>query len=497
MDTSTRTEQALSYETHIPGKRNMPETRPLLVLLLLCSAQFMVVLDFSIVNIALPIIQRELGFSPQNLQWVVTAYSLTFGGFLLLGGRLGDLFGKRRLFIIGLAIFAVTSLLGGIAQSVLWLVVARALQGLGGAIISPTSFSLLTTTFHEGPPRNKALGVVGAVASSGFAAGAILGGVLTAGPGWRWVFFVNVPIALITALCTPLLLRETGKPQGRPQVDIIGAVCVTIGLVALVYTLSQGNEIGWTSLQTLSLLAVGLLFLIVFVIVESRVKAPLIRLSIFRSRTLTGANLVGLLVPGLLGATVFIITLYMQKVLNYDAITTGLAFLPMAFPLMFLSNIVSRFVPLVGVQRLIVGGLLVVALGLLLLTRISIENNYAATLLPGTLVIGLGIAPVFTAMAVAATSGINDEEQGLATGLLNTSQQVGSGVVLALIAVVSAIRTAALQHTAGGDKVALVGGFQAALLACIALSFLAVLIALFLIRQRAHPPVADVSPWNH
>ncbi len=444
----------------------------------------MVVLDFSIVNVALPAIQRDLGFTTQNLQWIITAYSLTFGGFLLLGGRIGDLFGRRRLFMIGLVLFAFASFMGGIAQSALWLIIARAVQGLGAAIISPTSFSLITTTFHEGPPRNKALGVVGAVASSGFAVGALLGGILTEGPGWRWVFFVNVPVAIASIILTPMFLKETEKEQGQRQIDVLGAITITLGLVALVYALAQGNVIGWGSPQTLILLGVALILLVAFVFIEIRVKVPLIRLSIFRLRTLTGANLIGFLAPGALGAMVFIVTLYMQKVLAYDPVTTGVAFLPMALVFIVVTNVVSRFVPRFGVQRLLIIGMFVMAVGLLLLTRISVENNYWTTLFPGTLVVAVGIGPSFTVMAIAATSGVSDSEQGLASGLLNTTQQVGSGLVLAVVAVVAAAQTTTLLHTQGiSAKAALVGGFRYAFIAGAVFAVLAGIVAIFVIRQ--------------
>jgi len=488
MDTFTRAvdmPQEVASNNSTTQNQNTSGKRSLLVLILLCSAQFMVVLDFSIVNVALPAIQRDLGFTTQNLQWIVTAYSLTSGGFLLLGGRIGDLFGRRRLFIIGLVLFACASFMGGIAQSALWLIIARAVQGIGSAIIAPTSFSLITTTFQEGPARNKALGVVGAVASTGFAAGALLGGLLTAGPGWRWVLFVNVPVAIAAIILTPILLKETEKEQGQRQVDVLGAITITLGLVALVYALAQGNQIGWAAPQTLILLAVALVLLVAFVFIEARAKIPLIRLSIFRLRTLTGANLIGMLAPGALGSMVFVVTLYMQKVLGYTPTTTGLAFLPMSFVLMIVSNVVSRFVPRFGVQKLLIAGMLVMAAGLLILTRISVDNNYWGTLLPGTLIVALGIGPSFTAMAIAATAGVSDKEQGLATGLLNTSQQVGSGLVLAVVAVVSATRTAALQQGAGASaKAALVGGFQFAFIVCAGFALLSALVAIFVIRQQ-------------
>ncbi len=487
MNTSTRdlhTQQETAPNTINTAQQTI-DRHSWFVLFLLCTAQFMVVLDFSIVNVALPAIQRELGFTTQNLQWIITAYSLTFGGFLLLGGRIGDLFGRRRLFLIGLFLFAFASFMGGVAQSALWLIIARGVQGLGAAIISPTSFSLITTTFHEGPPRNKALGVVGAVASSGFAAGALLGGLLTASIGWRWVLFVNVPVAIAAIILTPLLLKETEKEQGQRQVDVLGAITITLGLVALVYAFAQGNQIGWGSAQTLLLLATGVILLVVFVFIETRVKVPLIRLSIFRLRTLTGANLIGFLAPGAVGASVFTITLYMQKVLGYAPTATGIAFLPMSLIFFIDSNLVARFVPRFGVQRILIAGMFVSALGYLLLTQISVGSSYWTTLLPGTLVVAMGMGPSFTAMAIAATAGVSDREQGLATGLFNTTQQVGSGLVLAVVAVVSAIQTTALQHMQGvSEKAALVGGFRYALIACAVFAILSCLVAIFVIRQN-------------
>ena len=489
MNTSTRDisppQAASTNDTSTAKNSQSIDGRSWFILILLCSAQFMVILDFSIVNVALPAIQRDLGFTTQNLQWIITAYSLTCGGFLLLGGRIGDLFGRRRLFIVGLVLFAFASFMGGIAQSALWLIIARAVQGLGAAIISPTSFSLITTMFHEGPPRNKALGVVGAVASSGFAAGALLGGILTAGPGWRWVLFVNVPVAIAAIILTPLFLKETEKEQGQRQVDVLGAITITLGLIALVYALAQGNQIGWGSLQTLILFGVALVLLVSFVFIEMRVRVPLIRLSIFRMRTLTGANLIGLLAPGALGASVFIVTLYMQKVLGYPPTTTGIAFLPMALVFIIDSNVVARFVPRFGVQRILIAGMFVTALGLLLLTRISVDSNYWTTLLPGTLVVALGMGPSFTAMAIAATAGVSDREQGLATGLFNTTQQVGSGLVLAIVSVISAIQTTSLMHQQGvSAKAALVGGFQYAFIAGAVFAALAGIVAIFVIRQN-------------
>ncbi|MFL5663636.1 MAG: MFS transporter, partial [Ktedonobacteraceae bacterium] len=352
-----------------------------LALALLCIAEFMIVLDFSIVNVALPSMQKDLNFSTQNLQWVVSAYSLTLGGFLLLGGRLADLYGRRLLFILGLVLFSLASLAGGLAPSNVWLIIARAVQGLGAALVAPTALSLITTTFAEGSARNKAFGLVGALASAGFAAGAILGGLLTAGPGWRWVMFVNVPIGIAAVVAAPFLLRESRAQVNERRVDVFGALTVTIGLIVLVYTLSQGNEIGWLSLQTFGLLALAAALLIAFVVIEIRSAFPLVRLGIFGQRTVTGANLVSMLAPGAFGALVFILTLYMQKVLDYSALTTGLAFLPMAAVILIFSNVVSRLVTRFGVKPFLVGGITGLIIGLLLLTRIAANGNYLETLL--------------------------------------------------------------------------------------------------------------------
>jgi EmrB/QacA subfamily drug resistance transporter len=456
-----------------------------LALLLLCVAQFMVVLDFSIVNVALPSIQRDLGFSTQNLQWVISAYSLTLGGFLLLGGRLGDLYGRRFLFIAGLALFSFASLAGGLAPSGVWLIVARAVQGLGAALVAPTSISLVSTTFAEGAERNKAFGVVGSVASAGFAAGAILGGVLTSSLGWRWVMFVNVPIGILAAVATPLLLHENRLQAGHRRVDVFGALTVTAGIVALVYALSQGNTTGWLSLQTLGLLALALILLAWFVIIEARAPFPLVRFSIFRLRTVTGANLVTLLAPGVFGALVFILTLYMQKVLGYSAIETGLAFLPMAAIILLASNVVSRLVTRIGVKPFLVGGIVGLFIGVLLLTQITANGTYIGAILPGIIVVSLGMGPTFATMIIAATDGVSDDEQGLASGLFNTSLQVGSGLVLAIVVAVSTARTATvLQAGERVGKVAVTAGLQSALFVCAGAAALAALVAFFAIRQK-------------
>jgi EmrB/QacA subfamily drug resistance transporter len=455
-----------------------------LALALLCMAQFMVVLDFSIVNIALPSMQRDLGLSTQNLQWIISAYSLTFGGFLLLGGRMGDLYGRRKLFIAGLFLFSVASLAGGLALSGVWLIITRGIQGLGAAFIAPTVLSLITTTFAEGPERNKAFGIVGAMASLGFAAGAILGGILTAGPGWRWVMFVNVPIGFVLLILTPLLLAESRVESEERHIDILGAVLVTTGLIALVYALAQGNTLGWTSYRTLGLLAVAVVLLTAFVFVELRTREPLVRLSIFKQRTIMGANLISFLAPGVFGSCIFILTLYMQKVLGYSAIQTGLGFLPLAFVILIFSNLTARLVSRIGVKRILIVGLSTTAVGLLLFLGLSAHGSYLSTILPGMLVIGLGMGPTFGTMVIAATDGVKDEEQGLAAGVFNTTQQVGSGLILAIITAVSAAQTALVLQGGGQMKSALVAGSVYALVGCAIFDMIAVVVAIVVIRGK-------------
>lgn len=454
------------------------------VLALLCMAQFMVVLDFSIVNVALPSMQKDLGMSTQNLQWVVSAYSLTFGGFLLLGGRASDLFGRRKLFLAGLLVFSLASLVGGLAHSGLWLIAARAVQGLGASVVAPTALSLVASNFAEGLERNKALGVMGAVASAGFAVGAILGGLLTAGPGWRWVMFVNVPVGLLACVLTPFFIPESHLQEQRPKLDILGALTVTASIVLLVYTLARGNELGWLSWNTWGLLLLAVLLLLAFVWVELRAQDPLVRLNIFRLRVLTGGNLVGFLLPGTFGAIIFILTLFMQRVLDYSAIQTGLAFLPMAGVLLILSNVASRMFSHMSLKVLLVCSIVVVGCGELLFLLLSATATYWNALLPGMLVVSLGMGFVFPAITIAATNGVRNEEQGLASGLLNTSQQVGSSIVLAVATSISTAQTAFLQSRGAGTAEALALGFHMAIWACLVFVLLALGISIFVMRER-------------
>ncbi len=458
---------------------------------LLCLARFMVILDASIVNVALPSMQRDFGFSTATLQWIVSIYSLTFGSFLLLSGRAGDLFGRRRLFMGGLALFSLASLAGGLAPSGLWFIVIRGIQGLGAALVAPTTLSLITTLFEEGPARNRAFGITGSISSLGFAVGALLGGLLVAGLGWRWVMFVNVPVGLLALALTPIFLPETSTSTEHRHLDVLGAFLVTAGLIALVSLLAEGNTLGWISGAELLFLVLCVLLLLTFVLVEWRSREPLVRFGIFRLRALSGGNMVNFFTAATFVPLLFVLTLYMQQTLHYSAITTGLAFLPMALTLMVISNVVSRQIARFGVFWLMLGGLFVVLLGLLLLMRISGGGSFLSTVLLGTLLLAVGFGCIFPGIFVAATSGVAAKEQGLASGLVNTSQQIGASVGMALVSTVIGARTAVLlqasPHAQQSIQNALVGGFQAGVFVCAGCALLAALIAIFTLHEHRTP----------
>jgi EmrB/QacA subfamily drug resistance transporter len=464
---------------------------------LLCLTQFMVVLDAAVVNVALPSMQHDLGMSTQTLQWVVSAYSLTFGCFLLLSGRAGDLFGRRRLLMAGLTIFSLASLAGGFAQSGIWFITTRAIQGIGATLVAPTTLSLTATIFAEGPERNRAFGIIGSISSSAFAIGALLGGLLVAGPGWRWVMFINVPIGIMAIALAPVLLRESGAQTERRHIDVPGAIIISIGLIALVAGLGEGNVLGWVSWQTISLFVLALVLILAFVRVELRSPAPLVRFGIFRLGTLRGADLVALLAPAALVSLLFMLTLYMQRVLGYSAINTGLAFLPMALAIMATSNLSSRLAARVGVKNLLVGGTVILTLGLLMFTRISVAGTFLGTLLPAMLITAIGLGCVFPAMVIAGTAGVSNNEQGLAAGLINTGQQVGAAIGLAITTTIATSHTAALLRIGVSNGAALVGGFQTAIFACAAFALAAALIVVLIIRERecaqglANPALAE------
>jgi EmrB/QacA subfamily drug resistance transporter len=458
--------------------------RKWLALALLAAAQFVVVLDASIVNVALPSIGKALDFSQDNLSWVVNAYTLTFGGFLLLGGRMADLLGRRRLFISGLILFAGASLAGGLAQSDVWLIAARAVQGLGAALLSPAALSLITEIFEEGPERNKALGVWGAVAGSGGAAGVLLGGMLTQWAGWEWVLFVNVPIGLAAAFLAPRLLPES-KNEGARHFDIAGAVTITGGLSLLVYSLVNANSAGWASTETFSLIAAAVVLIVAFVLIELRTKAPLVPFpGIFRVRTIVGINVTGLLLAMALFSMFFFISLYMQQVLGYDALKAGVAYLPLALGIIVSAGLASSLITKFGVRPVLVLGMLLIAVGLFWFAQISPGGTYLGDILFPAIISALGLGFAFVPMTVGAVAGVEPHEAGLASGLINTSQQVGGALGLAILAAVANSRTDSVVETGASIPVALTEGFQTALLVGSAFAVVGAIIAVLFVGSK-------------
>jgi EmrB/QacA subfamily drug resistance transporter len=483
--------------------QQLPQDKKWLALALLALAQFVVVLDASIVNVALPSIGSDLEFSQSDLSWVVNSYTLFFGGFLLLGGRMADLLGRRRLFVAGLIVFALASLAGGLATSSGMLIAARAVQGLGAALLSPAALSLITVIFAEGAERNKALGVWGAVAGSGGAAGVLLGGILTEYAGWEWVLFVNVPVGIAAAIAAARLLPES-RNEGARNFDFAGAVSVTAGLSLLVYTLVDANDAGWTSGQTLGLAAVALALLAAFVAIEQRSKAPLVPFGIFRKRTITGTNVVALLVAMALFSMFFFISLYMQQVLGYSAIKSGLSYLPLAGGIIVSAGIASGLVTKYGFKPILITGLVLTAIGLVWFAQVDVNGSYLGDILFPSLVAAVGLGFAFVPMTIAAVSGVEAHESGLASGLINTSQQVGGALGLAILAAIANSRTDGLMETAGGAPAALPNalteGFQIAFLVGAGFAVLGAILAATLIsgkESRQHAEAAqrgDVVP---
>jgi EmrB/QacA subfamily drug resistance transporter len=457
--------------------------RKWLALALLCTVQFMVVLDVAIVNVALPSIQRDLGFSQENLQWVISAYALLFGGFLLLGGRAADLLGRRRVFLAGLVVFSAASLLSGLAWSEGALIGSRALQGLGSAIISPAALSILTTTFAEGGERNKALGAWGAVGAFGAVAGVLLGGVLTDLLSWEWIFYVNVPVGMAAFALTPTLLAESRDARAQ-SFDFPGAALVTGGLVVLVYALTQANDNGWGSAETVGLIGAAAALLAAFVTWESRTRDPLMPFSIFRLRTLVGANVAGVILGTVVFSMFLMLTLYMQQVLGYSPVETGVGYLAVAGTTIVWSAVAANLVTRVGVKPVLVAGMAFLTAGLAYFTQVSLGGSYLGDLLPGFLLIAVGMGFSYVPISIAALAGVQPSEAGLASGLLNTSQQIGGALGIAAL---SAIATSTTDdRLAGGGAVhaALTDGFQAAFVAGAGVALAGVLVALLIVRRR-------------
>lgn len=449
-------------------------------------AQFMVVLDASITNVALPSIQRSLHFSQADLQWVVDIYVLMFGGFLLLGGRAGDLFGRRRLFIAGLLGFSLASLAGGLAQSAGWLVGARGIQGLGAAVIAPVTLAIIGSTFQEGAARNKAVGIYGALAGVGGAAGVLLGGVLTTDFGWRWVLFVNVPIGLLAALVAPRFIPPDRVPERLTGFDLLGATAVTAGLIALVYGVVKAPDNGWASATTLNYLAAAAFCLVAFIVIELRSPAPLVRLGIFRTRNVTVADVAGMLGGAGAFAMFYFLSLYMQIILRYSALDAGIRFLPFALTVIVAAGLTSQLVTHLGYKYVMVVGLVVTSGGLALLARIKVDGSYGTDVLPAMMTVAFGFGMFLLSAQIASVTGVRPSEIGLASGLVNAFQQIGRAVGLAALISISNTEfngVVKAVHTPAAYPTALVDGFQHAFLAGGVLAASGAVLVLFLLPQ--------------
>src|SRR5213083_659710 len=463
-------------------------------LAVIVAAQFMVVLDVAIVNVALPSIKTDLHFSETSLQWVITAYSIFFGGVLLLGGRLADLLGRRRLFMIGLALFTVFSLLDGLAWSETSLIVFRSAQGLGAALLSPAALSILTTTFREGRERNVALGVWGAASGSGGAAGVLLGGALTSALSWSWIFFINVPVGLLVLGLTPVLLRESKADLKHRHFDFAGAASITSGLMLLVYALTRATQHGWATAETIGLLAASAGLIGTFFVIELRSKAALLPLRIFRLRTLTASNISGLLMGGAIFAQFFLLTLYMQEVLHYSALKTGVAYIGLTLTIIVFSAVAQALVTRIGVRRVLPAGLALSTVALVLFARLPVHGNYFTDLFPAFMISGLGLALAFVPMSIGALTGVRQADAGIASGLINTTQQIGGAIGVAVATTVATTFTTRYVDAHAGTNAfsvpALTHGFQMAFYVLAALAGAgAVLAAVMLESKPAEPEV--------
>jgi EmrB/QacA subfamily drug resistance transporter len=484
--------------THEAVGEEERDRRRWFALALIVAAQFMVVLDVAIVNVALPSIKTDLNFSQESLQWVITAYSILFGGVLLLGGRLSDLLGRRRLFAAGLALFTVSSLLDGLAWSESSLIASRSLQGLGAALLSPAALSILTTTFREGRERNLALGVWGAASGSGGAAGVLLGGALTSALSWSWIFFINVPVGLLVLGLTPVLLRESRADLGHRRFDFAGAASITSGLMLLVYALTRATQHGWVTAETIGLLAASAALIGAFFLIELRSKAPLLPLRIFRLRTLSASNVSGLLMGGAIFAQFFLLTLYMQQVLHYSALKTGVAYIGLTLTIIVFSAVAQALVTRVGVRRVLPAGLALSTVALVLFARLPVNGHYFSDLFPAFMISGLGLALAFVPMSIGALTGVSQTDAGVASGLINTTQQIGGAIG---VAVATTIATTFTTHyvdshagTSAFSGAALTHGFQIAFYVLAALAAAGAVLAAVLLESTPAEPQVELTP---
>jgi EmrB/QacA subfamily drug resistance transporter len=454
----------------------------------------MVVLDIAIVNVALPSIKVDLGFSQENLQWVISAYALVFGGFLLLGGRAADLLGRRKIFLAGLVVFTLASLFAGLAWSEGSLIAARSLQGLGAAVITPAALSILSTTFTEGRERNIALGVWGAVGGFGAAAGVLLGGILTDALSWEWIFFVNVPVGVTAFILAPMLLKESRDARVK-SFDALGAVLVTGGLSSLVYAITQANTNGWLGGRTLAFYATSLVLLVGFVVWEQRHPEPLMRLGILRIKTVSGANVAGFILGTATFSLFLMLTLYMQQVLGYSPMKTGVAYLAVAGTAIFTSAIAAQLVTRIGVKPVLIIGMTSLTAGLAYFTQVSVGGSYLGDLLPGFLLIALGLGFSFVPISIAALAGIQPAEAGLASGLINTTQQIGGALGIAALSTIATTRTDNAIADGSSQASALVTGFHGAFIAGVIVAAIGIVVAATLIRRdELEQPVAAPEP---
>jgi len=463
-----------------------PDPRRWQALALVCVAFFMTILDVSIVNVALPSIKTSLDVSDTSLQWVLIAYAITFGGFLLLGGRLADLLGRRRIFMIGVTVFAAASLVCGLAGSIGILVAARAVQGLGAALVSPATLSIITTTFEEGAERNKALGIWGAMGGSGAAAGVLAGGILTQYLGWEWIFFVNVPVGVAVLLLTRSVVRES-RIEGLSGFDAAGAVTVTGSLALLTYAVSKAPDVGWATGRTIGLLVASGVLLLAFIAIERRVRSPLVPFSIFRVRTVTGANVSGVLLGAVVYANFFLLTLYVQQVLGYSAVKTGLTFLFTAGTVVIVAGLSQALTTRVGPRPVLVTGMVLITAGMLWYTQIPVSGSFVSNLLGGYLLVGFGMAFAFIPMSIAALAGVQEHEAGLASGLINTSQQVGGALGVAIVSTVAFTHATNLLKTGASQASAFTSGFSLAFWVLAVLGAVGAILAGLLVRPVDSP----------
>jgi EmrB/QacA subfamily drug resistance transporter len=472
-----------------PTSRLTSRVNPNAVLAVVAVAQFMVILDATVVNVALPTIRRDLGFSEQSLSWILNAYTLMFGGFLLLGGRSADRLGRRRLFVAGITLFAGASLICGLSQSEGMLLVARGAQGLGGAMVSPAALSIILTTFAEGPDRNRALAVWGAIAGAGGAAGVLLGGVIVQAISWRWVFFINVPIGATALVLTARIVPESRAAAAAARgYDIGGAIAITLGTIALVFTLIKADTWGWGSAKTVAGLAIAAVLIAAFVWIEHRHPDPLVPLRIFSNRSLAASDVTMLLVAAALFGMFYFCTLYLQQVLGFSALKTGVSYLPFSLTLVVASAAASRVVDRFTPKPVLVTGLLITTAGFVVLTRASGHGDYASHVLPALVIIGIGLGMSFVPITIAATTGVAPEDSGLASGLLNTTQQVGGSLGLAILSTVATTRFDDALRGGAGLPAALTHGFKGGFTVSAVICAAGAVLALVLLPRRKRDP---------